>query len=132
MKVLLISDFSSLKSFQSIINLEKNINQFANLEKIYLEKKEDFSKSIFNKNNYDLVVISLTSQLLNSLLMSEIFSDLHKNKRIKHVFIFGSKMLWKKYSISSQDKVTYFYRRGVSKTSKEFSEAVISYLSSYS
>ena len=132
MKALLISDFSSSKSFYSITRLENNIKQYAKLEKIYLEKKEDFSKFIFNKNNdyYDLVIISLTRQLLNYLLTSEIFSNLCENDKIKHVFIFGSKNLWEKYTNFTKDKVTYFIRRGVSKTSKEFSEAIISYLSS--
>jgi len=133
--IVIISDYPKLKSFNSINNLLLSLNNNnAKVTTIFYDifANEDIN-TIKNKINinHDCIIISLTKGNLMNVIKSNIINDIFNINEKITVFIFGSINVWGNLKPKYKDKVYFYERKGVSKTSKILIEDIDNYIAQF-
>ena len=127
-RVLIISDNPEQASFNSIINLKKEILKTgASVSELFFTSLDSqiIDNIIYEISRNSVIVISLIKRNLIKILRNPIISSLlHKENGSFLVFIYGSGSLI--HYISSQNSNLFYYpRSGVSKITSLFKNAVL-------
>jgi len=100
-------------------------------------KNPDKAKTVFNiikeesnKHEYAVVIVSLSKKNLSLLLSNNelILDFILKQFSKSALFIFGASSLFPKIDPDLKNKIFYYPRPGVSKTTLEFKNAILNYI----